>query len=219
MRPTRSRHSSEKILQKKVNIRKPNWSTRKTQKKIVHNHFSTYAASLQRNNLTTTTTPARSSPPSYYRPVTMSFNTNDKYQNYEKSPPSLKIKTQHESHSVVTNNTADLTHPEAGWEEVLADLVTKNNIQLTNKVDEKIRNWILSNVNNTLETFQSLLILSVNEIFATKMEAINRNMITTIQEALTNHPGMPNQSRLLYYPQQTVSSGYQTNLISQMTPI
>jgi len=67
----------------------------------------------------------------------MSFNTNDKYQNYEKSPPSLKIKTQHESHSVVTNNTADLTHPEAGWEEVLADLVTKNNIQLTNKVDEK----------------------------------------------------------------------------------
>ena len=81
---------------------------------IVHNLFSTYAASLQRNIPTTTSTPTRSSPPSYYRRVTISFNTNDKDQNYEKSPPSLKRKTQHESLSVVTNTTADLTQPEAG---------------------------------------------------------------------------------------------------------
>ena len=50
------------------------------------------------------------------------------------------------------------------------------------------------------------------------MEAINQHMIYIIQEALTNHPGM-SQSTFLYYPQQTISSGHQTNLISQTTPI
>ena len=140
---------------KKANIRQPNWNTRKTQKTIVHNHFSIYATALQKKNPTTTTTPTRSNTPSYYRPVTIPFNTNDKHQNYEKSPPSLKRKTQHESHSVVSNTTANLTHPEAGREEILADLVAKNNIQLTNKVDEKneeLKDSILSNVNNTLKS-------------------------------------------------------------------
>ena len=50
------------------------------------------------------------------------------------------------------------------------------------------------------------------------MEVINQNMISTIQKALTNHPGMP-QSTLLYSSKQTISSGHQTNLISQTTPI
>ena len=50
------------------------------------------------------------------------------------------------------------------------------------------------------------------------MEAINQHMICTIQEALPSNPGMY-QSTFLYYPQQTISSGHQTNLISQTTPI
>ena len=140
MRTTRSRQSSGKILQKRQTYENQTETLERQKKTIVHNHFSTYATVLQRNNPTTTSTPTRSSPPSYYRPVAVTFNTNDKYQNYEKSPPSLKRKTQHESLSVVTNTTADLIQPEAGWEEALAGLVTKNNIQLTNKVDEKIRN-------------------------------------------------------------------------------
>ena len=55
-------------------------------------------------------------------------------------------------------------------------------------------------------------------MIAKQMEAINQNMISTIQEVLTNHPGMP-QSTFLYSPQQTISSGHQINLISQTTPI
>ena len=169
MRTTRSRQSSGKILQKRQTYENQTETLERRKKPIVHNHFSTYATVLQRNNPTTTSTLTRSSPPSYYRPVTVTFNTNDKYQNYEKSPPSLKRKTQHESLSVVTNTTADLIQPEAGWEEALADLVTKNNIQLTNKVDEKnqeLKVSILSNVNNTLKKFHSSLIISVNKIIA-----------------------------------------------------
>ena len=44
-------------------------------------------------------------------------------------------------------------------------------------------------------------------------------MITTIHEALNNHPGMPHQSTLFSSTQQMIPSGTSSNLISQTTPL
>ena len=104
-----------------------------------------------------------------------------------------KRKVQHEYQSIITNTTTELTHPtEAGWEEVLENIIKENNIQLTNTVDAKnkeLKDSILSNVNNILKKFQVSLILSVSTMIFTQIEAINQNMITTINETINNHPG------------------------------
>ena len=79
-----------------------NPSTRKT----VTNHFSTYAPALSqtmtKHNISTMIT----SPPNQYkRPVTISFNSNNKKSTYE-TPPKQKRKLQIDT-SIITNTTEE----------------------------------------------------------------------------------------------------------------
>ena len=96
-------------------------------------------------------------------------------------------------------------------------LIKEINIQLTNTVDNKnkeLKNSLLSNVNNTLKKFQSFLLFSVNTMIYTQIEAINKNMITTINKTMNNYPGIQQQSLNFNSPQQKTQTVFKTTVIS-----
>ena len=85
-------------------------------------------------------------------------------------------------------------------------------------VKNKTENFISANVNNIFKKIQVSIIFIVNTIISTQLDAINKHMISTIHEAITNSLNNPQQTLNFNSLQPLSLIGLHINIISQSTP-
>jgi len=108
----------------------------------------------------------------------LQFKNNITDTNYYKSLSSQKHKKQYDNQTIVTNTTAELTHPtESGWKDDLETIIKDNIVKLTTTVDKKnqiLNESIENTVNKTLKEFQSVIVAPINTMITSQIEAINK---------------------------------------------
>ena len=175
---------------------------------LIHNQMSSYIATLSRNISQTPPNAMLYSPPSYKRPVSITFTPDPISKNkpwaippppfYPPSqsspPPSQKQKVHNDTSTINTATTTDSTNYQlttSSWKDELDDLkqasnvtmkqlITENNITMTTNLNESM--------NENLKEFQSTFMKTVEGMIAKQMSVINLNMIQTIKNTLMTSP-------------------------------
>ena len=208
----KAQNEADKLLHKFCGKRQS--TTNKTlperkKRPLIHNQVSSYIAALSKNTSQTPTQSMIYSPPSYKRPVSISFTpeqTNFKNKwtpptstfsqppNFPppsfSPPPAQKRKVQNETSSIITATTNDSTNYQltsSSWKDELEDLKKESKTTMETMIKEnnlKITTTINDNLNDKLKDFQTTLIKTCEEMIAHQMSVINLNMINIIKVTL-----------------------------------
>ena len=238
----KAQNEADNLLQKFCGQRQalPNDKIPERKKRpLIHNQVSSYAAALSQN---TSQTPSQSmiySPPSYKRPISISFTPEASFPNkpwtlptsqFSKSPnfnpptfqppPSQKRKVQTENSSIVTATTTDSTNYQlttSSWKEELEELTQESKSTMETMIKDNnltMTTTINESVNETLKDFQTTLMKTCEEMIAKQMSIINLNMINTIKATLAEQIVTP---QLIPSPQQQ-DTRTQPNILPYRSP-
>ena len=168
---------------------------------LIHNQVSSYAAKLSQNTSPTPFQAILYSPPSYKRPVSITFTPNPISNNKAwaispspfslpsqvSPPPYQKRKFNNERSSINTVTKTGLTNylsTTSSWKDELDELTKESNDnmkQLINENNTTMTTILNENINEKIKEFQTILMKTVEEMIAKQMSSINLNMIQTIQ--------------------------------------
>ena len=203
----KAQNEADTLLQKFCGQRQSTPNKNLTERKkslLIHNQVSSYAAALPQNTSQTLSQSIIYSPPSYKRPISISFTPEATYTNKTWTLPPFKfthhlnliphrfLLLQHKNNtlSVITATTTDSSNYQlttSSWKDELEKLkqeskssietmIKQNNITITSTIKE--------GVNETLKGFQTILIKTCEDMIAQQICIINLNMINTIKATL-----------------------------------
>ena len=195
---------------------------------LIQNDVSSYATSLSQNTSQTHPQSMIYSPPSYKRPVSISFTiepTNKPWRlptsNFSpllhfpspplfSPPPTQKRKINTETSSIITATTNDSTNYQLTSKEsksIMETNIKENNIKMTTIINE--------NFNKKLKYFQTTLIKTCEDMIAQQMSIIHLNMINIIKVILEEQRVTP-QLSLPSNQQQAINQ--QPNILQYISP-